>query len=468
MESLTGTIERRTAGRFVTDLPDRSTGRSAFAGSCRAPDDRLTREVDHRPMASVSARERIAHALRRLSMGPHPDLAATIETPAGAIEAALDLSAPPATPIPVPPPSDDRPRPADLVPLVRWWLDRMASPERLIEERLVWFWHDHFATAISKVRVPHLMYRQHVTVRTHATGSFAELLKAIARDPAMLVYLDGISNRAGEVNENFGRECLELFTVGRRAPYTQGDVVAMSRACSGWVVKLPGRPRLARLPGAPFDPVFVPARHDSGTKRLLGRTGAFDLDGALDVVLAQPDTARFVAGKLYRELVGLEPDTETVRRLGAEFARGYEILGLVRAIAAEPAFLSDAAVRTRVRTPVEKLVALLQATGASATTMRPAVAALLAVGYVPFNPPNVGGYPQGVELLGPHQLVHAFDLLGAIAAPPPEAAAPDVEPLLARLGVFDVSPRTRRALLDARDPGRRFALALGSPEMVLT
>lgn len=417
-------------------------------------------------------------------MGPQPDLAARLTTPEAAVEAALDLSGPAPTPIDVPQPSGDQPDVRAIIPPIVWWIEQMRTSPRLIEERLTWFWHDHFATAVSKVRVPYLMYRQHLTLREHATGNFATLLKAIVRDPAMIIYLDGISNRVDNVNENFGRECLELFTLGKDAVYTQEDVVAMSRASTGWLVKIPGRARLSLLPGAPYDAIFAPQLHDPATVTLLGATGAFDLDGALDVILARPETARFVAGKLHRELTGLDADTDTTERLGAQFGADYEILGLVRAIAAEPAFLSQAAFRSRVRTPVEKLVALLQATATPASAGRTTrggrkqgmgaasgdggLFALRALGYVPFNPPNVGGYPKGSRLLGPHQLVHAFDLLGAVAGPPPEAVDPDVGPLFARLGVYDVSDSSRRTVAAERDPARRFALAFASPEVVLT
>ena len=114
----------------------------------------------------------------------------------------------------------------EVLEMVDWWVGRMQQPDRLVEERLTWFWHDHFATSVAKVRVPYLMWQQHLTLRQHATGNFADLLKAVARDPAMLLYLDGITNAADERNENFGRECLELFTMGRDGGYTQDDVVA--------------------------------------------------------------------------------------------------------------------------------------------------------------------------------------------------------------------------------------------------
>jgi uncharacterized protein (DUF1800 family) len=429
----------------------------------------------------VSRQERTAHVLRRLSMGTAPALAARIESPTAAIDAALDLSAAPAAPLNVPQPTEDgQLRIGEIIPPIVWWLERMRTSERLIEERLVWFWHDHFATAISKVKSPYLMYRQHLTLREHGVGNFATLLKAVAKDPAMLIYLDGISNRVGIVNENFGRECLELFTLGKDTVYSQADVVAMSRASTGWLVKVPGRPRLGRLPGAPFDAVFAPPLHDSGSKALLGQTGAFDLDSALDVVLARPETAQFVAAKLFRELTGLDPDADTRVRLGAHFAKDYEIMSLVRAIVDDPAFLSDGAIRSRVRTPVEKLITVLQATDTPANAGRTslqqlkrgggsgALAALRSLGYVPFNPPNVGGYPKGDRLLGPHQLVHGFDLLAATDGPPPEASARAIEPLFARLGVFDISDRSRAVVLAEKDPARRFALAFGSPEVALT
>ena len=111
------------------------------------------------------------------------------------------------------------------------------------------------------------MYQQHLTLRQHATGNFGDLLKAVAKDPAMLLYLDGITNAAAERNENFGRECLELFTMGRDGGYTQDDVVAASRAFTGWVVAIPGRPNLAARLGAAVDArCSCPRRHDAGAE----------------------------------------------------------------------------------------------------------------------------------------------------------------------------------------------------------
>ena len=145
---------------------------------------------------AVSQRERVSHVVRRLSMGTHPDLLADLRRPSDAVDRALDLSAPgaPLLEMRVPVDFDDGSRRAEIITPLLWWFERMASPDRMIEERLVWFWHDHFATSIAKVPSPYLMWQQQLTIRAHATGSFADLLKAMSRDPAMLIYLDGLQN----------------------------------------------------------------------------------------------------------------------------------------------------------------------------------------------------------------------------------------------------------------------------------
>lgn len=408
----------------------------------------------------VSDRERVAHVLRRLSMAVHPDLASAAETPDDAIAAALDLTAPAGTPPTLPPPADEEEAtsPARLAGPFEWWFEQMVSGRRLIEERLVWFWTDHFATGMQKVRSPDLMWRQHLTIRKHATGSFADLLHVIAVDGAMLIYLDGVQSTARRLNENFAREVMELHTLGR-GHYSQDDVVEGARAFTGWVVKRPFRPRTQLLPGQDFASVFVPGRHDVGVKTFLGVTADLDLHGAIDVLLEQPRVARFVGGKLYRALVGTEPADDALDRIAAAFGRNWSITALVEAIVSEPAFTSDAAVRTLVRTPLEKLTGLAQAVGATTIDAFAASVALRAVSYVPFAPPNAAGYPEGRALLGPHQLVHSFDLANTVS----DAIEHAPRDMLARFGLFDVSAATRAALAGL-PADQQVVLALGTPE----
>ena len=227
-------------------------------------------------------------------MGPQPDLAATIKDSDAAIARALDLSAPAATPPAIPPPPDYDTAQAvgALEQPVTFWLQQMQSSPRLIEERLVWFWHDHFASSVAKVRVPYMMWQQHLLLRNHATGNFADMLHAVSKDPAMLWYLDGVTNSVRAVNENFGREVMELFTLGH-GNYTEQDVIEASRAFTGWAVYILGLPQLATLSrlAAPWNATFIAARHDNGTKTLLGTTANLDLDGALDVLLNHEATA---------------------------------------------------------------------------------------------------------------------------------------------------------------------------------
>ncbi len=414
---------------------------------------------------AYSTRERVSHVVRRLGIGAHPALAAGLATPDDAVVAALDLAAPPPAPPRLdPPPDRDSARDDGTAQAAfAFWLGAMATSPRLVEERLVWFWHDHFATSLRKVQVPYLMWVQHLMIRRYATSDFAALLHAVATDPAMLLFLDGAANRAGAINENFGREVMELFTIGR-GNYTEDDVVAAARAFTGWVVNVPGRRRAVDL-GEAWAAVFVPFRHDDGSKTLLGTTGSLDTTAAVDVLLDHPATAERIAAKLHTEIVGLPPAGAATARLAAAFRRDYSPLALVEAIVAEPAFLSDAAIRARVRTPVERAVGLAQGFAGHDRAGRALFGALRNLDYVPWLPPNVAGFPAGTRLLGPHRLVHGFDL-AAVADP---RALDGIGPaeVMARLGVHDVADATLAVLGAARDPAHRLALAVNAPEYLV-
>ena len=426
----------------------------------------------------MKKRAAVAHVLRRLSMGPQPDLAATLHDSDAAIDRALDLSAPAATPPAIAPPPDYDTAQAvgALEQPVTFWLQQMQSSPRFIEERLVWFWHDHFASSVAKVRVPYMMWQQHLLLRTHATGNFAEMLHAVSKDPAMLWYLDGVSNTSRAVNENFGREVMELFTLGR-GNYTEQDVIEASRAFTGWAVNILSLPGSAALSAVtpPWTATFLASRHDNGTKTLLGTTANLDLDGALDVLLNQEATGTRIAGKLYTDLVGVAPSYKTAKRLGKAFrAQNYEVMPLVEAIVAEPAFASEQAVGVKTRSPLEKLVGIVQAIPPATLDIgrlgrrvlhgsASGVAdALRTLDYTPFAPPNVAGYPKGLRLFGPHQLLHAFDLLSVYPSAPEIPAK--LDDLLDRYALVNVSDRTRDVLRRESDHTRRLALLVASPE----
>lgn len=406
--------------------------------------------------------ERISHVMRRLGFGAEPDGVAAASDIDDAISAVLDTSADNPAPPPVEPPGDMR-EPGDGSGAFRWWLEMLVSGPRRIEERMTWFWHDHFATDARKVRFPHLLFEQHLTIRKHALGSFAELLLAVATDPAMLIYLDGRENSIEAPNENFGREVLELHTVGR-GNFTEADVVAASRSFSGWVVVPPDSRARDILAVDPWASVFVPFRHDAGSKILFGITGNHDAAAAVDIILDRPATAEHIAQKLYRALVGLEPDEATRLSLAAVFRRDYAVRDLVEAVVADPLFVSAAAIRVKKRTPLEQAVGVLQGFGVAERGERGGRALLgflEASGYLPFRPPNPAGYPEGARLLGPYALVHTFDLVAAV---PDRVAALSLEQMTQRLGLFDLSAETTDVLGGVGDPAQRLALLINSPE----
>lgn len=416
---------------------------------------------------SFSTGERIAHVLRRLSLGAHPTLIDDLRTPEDAIARALDLTTPPKDLPHLDPPAnlETATAPERIVEPVAWWIEAAITPERLIEERLAWIWHDLFATSIRKVPIPFVLWQQHLTIRTHATGSFETLLKAIARDPAMLAYLDGIHNAAGAVNENYAREVMELHTMGPGS-YTQEDVYEAARAFTGWSVRIPGSRSDRFAAGiAPWQSFSVPRRHDGGSKTVLGVTADHDMDSALDVILDQPATPRFVSAQVYRALVGREPDGATIDRLSDAFG-DYSIMHLVEAIVEDPAFVSDRAIRAIVRNPFERLITVAQAFRLSRPTQFVAPV-LVNQQFVPFGPPNPAGYPSGAALLGPHAVVHGFDLANAVH-PSELRSFDDATGFLRRLGIRDVAPTTRSALEATPTMEHRLALSINAPEMFLS
>ena len=265
-----------------------------------------------------------------------------------------------------------------------WWMGEMLATDSPVTERMTLFWHSHFASSQQKVRVARLMYRQNVTLRAHALGDFGALLHAASKDAAMLLYLDGVRNRRGAPNENFAREVMELFTLGE-GHYTERDVKEAARAFTGW--------SLERGTGT-F--VFRRLLHDPGEKTVLGRTGRFDGDEMLDLLLARPETAEYVVAKLWREFVSPEPDPVEVRRIAGEFRRsGYRIPVALSGLLATDAFWAPVNRGVLVKSPVELVVGTLASLDLAPGDMTPFALASAGMGQNLFSPPNVKGWPGG-------------------------------------------------------------------------
>ena len=224
--------------------------------------------------------------------------------------------------------------------LALWWADRMVATPRPLEEKLTFFWHGHFATSDVKVRDYRLMHAQNLMLRERASGSFRDLLLGIMRDPAMLVYLDNGENVKGHPNENFGREVLELFTMGV-GNYTETDIREASRAFTGWTNDV-------------LEFHFDPALHDDGEKTIFGKTGKFGGEEVVDLILAHPATAEFIAAKIYRFFVRNELSGELRAELGRAFRdSGYQVKPLLATIFLSRDFYSPPSVGTQIKSPVQ-------------------------------------------------------------------------------------------------------------------
>jgi uncharacterized protein (DUF1800 family) len=285
-----------------------------------------------------------------------------------------------------------------------WWVQEMLATPSPLTERMTLFWHNHFVSSAQKVRSAKLLYAQNATLRANALGSFATLLHSASKDPAMLVYLDVAQSRRGQPNENFAREVMELFTLGE-GHYTERDVKEAARAFTGWSID--------RETGLY---VFRPILHDFGSKTVLGRMGYFEGDAVLDAILAQPQAARFVVAKLWREFVSPDPDPREVQRIADDCrAHDYSIKAALRGLLLCDAFWDARNRGSLVKSPVEVVVGTLRQLDLVPDTTLPFAAAASGMGQVLFAPPNVKGWPGGETWINSNTLLARKQYLDLVA-----------------------------------------------------
>lgn len=259
-----------------------------------------------------------------------------------------------------------------------WWIFRMLSTSTPLREKLALFWHGHFATSYQKVGDMRLMHRQVETLRRLAWGSFRDLVVAVAKDPAMLVYLDGESNTKEHPNENFARELMELFTCGI-GNYTETDVLAAARAFSGW-----------HRNDLEFS--FNGEAHDYGHKKFLGKSGRFDGTDIIDILMQQPATQRFIATKLLRFFASPDPAPDVIDEAAALLDRTQlNIKWFLRELFQSQYFFSKACYRRRIASPVEYVIGTARTLGVNQSALE-LVGHLQAMAQELFAPPNVKGW----------------------------------------------------------------------------
>ncbi|MFQ5741413.1 MAG: DUF1800 family protein [Acidobacteriota bacterium] len=309
---------------------------------------------------------------------------------------------------------------ADGLGMQRWWLYRILNSKRQLLEKMTFFWHDHFATSLQKVRFVNgdglpLLLVQNETLRRHALGNFKEMVHAIARDPAMIIWLDSFANVVGSPNENWGRELMELFTMGEGNGYTEKDIQEAARAFTGWTVDPRNRESETYLKF-----VFFPPHHDYEAKTVLGQTlvsepgeaGVQDGDRVIDIIFEQQAPAQFIARKLWEFFVYPNPDSQIVSQLGRVFQdSGYEIKPLMRAIFEHPHFMSEKAYRAKIKSPVEFVTGSFRQMGIQDPGNIPFILEVFGLGQSPFLPPDVGGWTSDTGWINTGTLLGRYNFM---------------------------------------------------------
>ncbi len=268
----------------------------------------------------------------------------------------------------------------------RWWIIRMIGTSRPLEEKMTLFWHGLLTSSLTSAKPP-MMLTQNQFLRAHALDDYGTILKGITRDPAMMRWLNTIENRKGQANENYARELMELFTLGP-GNYTETDVRESARAFTGLVV----RPATGAT-------VLVPALHDDGQKTFLGQSGNFGPDDIIDIILKQPAAAPFLATRLLRYFVTPNPAPETVSAMANVLTRtNFSTREAIRALLNLPEFQDPANYRGLIKSPAEFLASTVRTLGARSDA-RLFPYAMVPMGQILFDPPNVAGWPGGAAWL---------------------------------------------------------------------
>lgn len=389
-------------------------------------------------------------------------------------------------------------------------VDRATLTERQLQEVMTDFWLNHFTVYIQKNPQEryHIAEYENETIRPNALGKFRTLLEAVAKSPAMLIYLDNALSQADSnrphlvaagggrggrgggrpamarqqlanrrpagLNENYGRELLELHTLGVDGGYTQQDVINVARALTGWTVEPPQRG------GGGF--YFAPAMHDAGEKVVLGQTlkagrGIEDGEQVLDIVARHPSTARYISFKLARRFVSDVPPEALVERAAATFRRtDGDIREVVRTIITSPEFFSRSAYRSKVKSPFEVVVSAMRALGAQPDATPRAAQLVASLGEPIYGHQSPNGWPEtGDQWMNTGAILNRINFGTLVAANRlPGASATNwagaenlrdapldkqVDGVIAAFLSGEASPDTRAILMSGENPFLKTAAA---------
>ncbi|MDE3248385.1 MAG: DUF1800 domain-containing protein [Bacteroidota bacterium] len=260
------------------------------------------------------------------------------------------------------------------------WLTQMITSSQQLREKMSLFWHGHFAT-----RTINIIHQQKLleVIRNNALGRFGDLLRGVSKSGAMINFLNNNQNRKDHPNENFARELMELFTLGR-GHYSEDDIKESARAFTGWGADLKG------------EFVFRPRQHDEGQKTFLGHSGNYNGDEIINIILEQKQTALFITGKIYRYFVHPDGDTARIATLADRFYRSnYDISDLMTAIFTADWFFDEKNIGTKIKSPVELLVGIRRKLPMQLENEQAQLLVQRLLGQTLFYPPNVAGWPGG-------------------------------------------------------------------------
>lgn len=286
-----------------------------------------------------------------------------------------------------------------MIDLRLWWLNRMRYTSAPLVEKATLFWHGHFATSNQKVNEPYLMWQQNETLRHYALGKFPDLLKAMSRDPAMIRWLDLGSSRKGHPNENFAREVMELFSLGE-GHYSEKDVQEAARAFTGYRIT----PETAEF-------FMLPRDVDAGQKTFLGRTGAFNGDEIIDIIVAQPQCARFIGRKLWSFFVAENPSEDVIQNMATLLLyNGYDIGATLGVIFRSADFYFSSFISQQIKSPVQWLIQTTKILEIPLPDARVIENSMASLGQVLFAPPNVKGWDGGRAWISASSLLYRYNL----------------------------------------------------------
>ena len=348
-----------------------------------------------------------------------------------------------------------------LKDLPLWWLDRMVLSDHALTERMTWFWHGHWATAIGKINFAYPMYQQNALLRKYALGNFGEMSQAMLNDGALQFWLDGGDNTVKAPNENLARELMELFVLGVNR-YTETDVRELARALTGYqIVRSSGKV------------TFNTKRFDAGIKTILGSSTNFNGPSAVNLLVSQSDCVKFIAERIWYRFISSQ--LPTVSEIESSF-KDRDIAKLIGAVT-DAKYLSNSDYSI-VKAPVEWFVGVARYLNLKPSELKTSAQLL---GYldkmaqVPFSPPNVGGWPTDEAWLSSASAQSRIQFAGWLikqANLAPLTAIPANKRILwlqDELGVVAFSNRTRVALDGVKsNPAQLLQLAICSPEYVVS